>query len=83
MEAGKISRFLPFLPVKDGLQDHMRSVGDVCYADVHHGEGVVEFTRREDYEQALRKFDDTKFRSHEVLSKWSKTSLRERRRTSV
>lgn len=45
----------------------MREAGDVCYADVQKdGMGVVEFLRKEDMEYALRKLDDTKFRSHEV-----------------
>lgn len=49
------------------LKDHMREAGDVCYADVQKdGMGVVEFLRKEDMEYALRKLDDTKFRSHEV-----------------
>lgn len=49
------------------MKDHMREAGDVCYADVHKdGMGIVEFIRKEDMEYALRKLDDTKFRSHEV-----------------
>ncbi|XP_075754198.1 serine/arginine-rich splicing factor 9 [Pelodiscus sinensis] len=48
------------------LKDHMREAGDVCYADVQKdGMGIVEFLRQEDMEYALRKLDDTKFRSHE------------------
>jgi len=30
--------------------------------------GMVEYLRKEDMEYALRKLDDTKFRSHEVSS---------------
>lgn len=49
------------------LQDHMREAGDVCYADVYRdGTGVVEYARYEDVKYAIRKLDDTKFRSHEV-----------------
>ncbi|KAK3774011.1 hypothetical protein RRG08_030093 [Elysia crispata] len=48
------------------LKDHMREAGDVCYADVFKdGTGVVEFLRKEDMKYAVRKLDDTKFRSHE------------------
>ncbi|XP_078061306.1 serine/arginine-rich splicing factor 9-like [Mustelus asterias] len=48
------------------LKDHMREAGDVCYADVlGEGAGVVEFLRKEDMDYAVRKLDDTKFRSHE------------------
>ncbi|BFZ18466.1 hypothetical protein BsWGS_21505 [Bradybaena similaris] len=48
------------------LKDHMREAGDVCYADVFKdGSGVVEFLRKEDMKYAVRKLDDTKFRSHE------------------
>ena len=45
----------------------MREAGDVCYADVFKdGTGVVEFQRRDDMRYAVKKLDDTKFRSHEV-----------------
>ncbi|XP_027328489.1 LOW QUALITY PROTEIN: serine/arginine-rich splicing factor 1 [Anas acuta] len=48
------------------LKDHMREAGDVCYADVFRdGTGVVEFVRKEDMTYAVRKLDNTKFRSHE------------------
>lgn len=44
----------------------MREAGDVCYADVNRdGTGVVEFVRKEDMTYAVRKLDNTKFRSHE------------------
>ncbi|PIO70488.1 hypothetical protein TELCIR_07658 [Teladorsagia circumcincta] len=46
--------------------DHMREAGEVCYADVaRDGTGVVEFIRFDDMKYAVRKLDDTKFRSHE------------------
>lgn len=49
------------------VKDHMREAGDVCYADVFKdGTGVVEFLRYEDMKYAVRKLDDSKFRSHEV-----------------
>lgn len=48
------------------LKDHMRDAGDICYADVFRdGTGVVEYTNYEDMKYALRKLDDTKFKSHE------------------
>ncbi|XP_061916354.1 serine/arginine-rich splicing factor 1A [Entelurus aequoreus] len=48
------------------LKDHMREAGDVCYADVYRdGTGVVEFVRKEDMTYAVRKLDNSKFRSHE------------------
>jgi hypothetical protein len=47
------------------LKDHLRNAGEICYADVFRdGTGVVEFARLDDMKTALRKFDDTKFRSH-------------------
>lgn len=47
----------------------MREAGDVCYADVYKdGTGVVEFLRYEDMKYAVKKLDDSKFRSHEVSS---------------
>lgn len=49
------------------LKDHMREAGDVCYADVYKdGTGVVEFLRHEDMKYAVKKLDDSRFRSHEV-----------------
>ncbi|XP_034048844.1 serine/arginine-rich splicing factor 9 [Thalassophryne amazonica] len=47
------------------LKDHMREAGDVCYADVRNGEGMVEYLRREDMEYALRRLDGAEFRSHQ------------------
>ena len=45
----------------------MREAGDVCFTDVFKdGTGIVEFTRSDDMKYALRKLDDTKFKSHEV-----------------
>ena len=50
------------------LKDHMREAGDVCYSDVFKdGSGAVEYLRYEDMKYALRKLDDTKFKSHEVI----------------
>ncbi|OON16068.1 hypothetical protein X801_08122, partial [Opisthorchis viverrini] len=50
------------------LKDHMREAGDVGYADVFRdGTGVVEFLRYEDMKYAVRKLDDSKFRSHEFF----------------
>ena len=49
------------------LKDHMREAGDVCFADVFKdGSGVCEYVRYEDMKYALKKLDDSKFRSHEV-----------------
>jgi arginine/serine-rich splicing factor 1/9 len=54
----------------------MREAGEVCYADVSRdGTGVVEFARLEDMKYAIRKLDDSKFRSHEVRSTLLVTSL--------
>lgn len=49
------------------LKDHMRQAGDVGYADVFRdGTGVCEFLKYEDMKYAVKKLDDSKFRSHEV-----------------
>lgn len=49
------------------LKDHMREAGDVCFADAFKdGTGVVEFLRLEDMKYAVKKLDDSRFRSHEV-----------------
>ncbi|XP_055351183.1 serine/arginine-rich splicing factor 1-like isoform X2 [Paramacrobiotus metropolitanus] len=48
------------------LKDHMREASDVCCADDNKdGTGSVEFVRRDDMDHAIKKLDDTKFRSHE------------------
>ena len=45
----------------------MREAGDVCFADVYKdGTGVCEYVKYEDMKYALKKLDDSKFRSHEV-----------------
>ena len=45
----------------------MREAGDVCFADVYKdGTGACEYVRYEDMKYALKKLDDTKFKSHEV-----------------
>jgi len=52
------------------LKDHMREAGDVCYADTYKdGTGMVEFLRYEDMKYAIKKLDDSRFRSHEVSYK--------------
>lgn len=44
----------------------MREAGDVCFADVKNGTGIVEYQNEDDMKYAIRKLDDTEFRSHEV-----------------
>lgn len=45
----------------------MREAGDVCFADVYKdGTGVVEFMKQEDMKYAIKKLNDSRFRSHEV-----------------
>jgi RNA recognition motif-containing protein len=47
------------------LKDFMRKAGDVIYADVERrGEGVVEFSNKEDMERAVHNLDDTEFKNH-------------------
>lgn len=66
-ENGKISTGLPPSGSWQDLKDHMREAGDVCFADAFKdGSGVVEFLRYEDMKYAIKKLDDSRFRSHEV-----------------
>lgn len=59
------------------LKDHMREAGDVCFADTYKdGTGVVEFLRHEDMKYAIKKLDDSRFRSHEVGCVQSIRSIR-------
>jgi arginine/serine-rich splicing factor 1/9 len=53
----------------------MREAGDVCFADAFKdGTGVCEYVRYEDMKYAMKKLDDSKFRSHEVyINKLFKT----------
>jgi arginine/serine-rich splicing factor 1/9 len=47
------------------LKDFMRKVGDVIYTDVERdGNGVVEFSNRDDMEEAIKRLDDTEFKSY-------------------
>ena len=51
------------------VKDHFREAGDVLFADVYKdGTGVIEFSRYEHMKRAVRDLDDSKFRSHEVLT---------------
>ena len=51
------------------VKDHFRAAGDVIFADVFKdGTGTVEFSRYDHMKRALRDLDDSKFRSHEVLT---------------
>ncbi|KAI1724888.1 RNA recognition motif domain-containing protein [Ditylenchus destructor] len=60
------------LPASGSWQD--LKAGDVCYADVFRdGTGVVEYIRYEDMKYAIKKLDDTKFKSHEGETGWQKT----------
>lgn len=55
----------------------MREAGDVCFADVFKdGTGVVEFLRYEDMKYAVKKLDDSRFRSHEVRMKKGHMTVR-------
>eukprot|EP00300_Choanocystis_sp_HF-7_P004004 c13050_g1_i2.p1 GENE.c13050_g1_i2~~c13050_g1_i2.p1 ORF type:complete len:257 (-),score=21.06 c13050_g1_i2:35-805(-) len=46
------------------LKDHMRDAGDICFTDVFRdGTGVVEFSRKEDMEYAIRKLDRSEIRN--------------------
>lgn len=61
------------------LKDHLREAGDVCYADVSKdGSGVAEFMRYEDMKYAIKKLDDTKFRSHEGETSYIRIKAEER-----
>uniref|UniRef100_A0A2K6GK86 RRM domain-containing protein n=1 Tax=Propithecus coquereli TaxID=379532 RepID=A0A2K6GK86_PROCO len=58
------------------LEGHTREAGDVCYGDVYRdGTGVVEFVRKEDMTCAVRKLDNTKFRSHEGETAYTRVKV--------
>merc|ERR1712142_1374421 len=51
------------------LKDFMRSAGEVTYADAHkqrRNEGVVEFVRYEDVQNAIDKLDDTELNGRRI-----------------
>jgi len=51
------------------LKDFMRSAGEVTYADAHksrRNEGVVEFARYEDVQNAIDKLDDTELNGRRI-----------------
>jgi len=45
------------------LKDFLRPGGDVVFTDVRNGEGIGEYSKEEDMHNAVRKLDDTEFRS--------------------
>lgn len=46
------------------LKDFMRKAGDVVYTDVdNRGEGIVEYSNKDDMENAVEKLDDTEFKN--------------------
>lgn len=48
------------------LKDFMRKAGDVVFTDVdRNGEGIVEFSNRDDMERAVDKLDDEEFRGRD------------------
>merc|ERR1712168_461463 len=58
------------------IKDHMREAGDVVYADVFRdGMGIVEYSRKDDMEWALKNLDDTKFKSHEGESSFIRVKV--------
>ena len=51
------------------LKDFMRSAGEVTYADAHKSrknEGVVEFSRYDDVQNAIDKLDDTELNGRRI-----------------
>jgi len=53
------------------LKDHMREIGEVCYAEVKKdgsGTGLVEFLHSDDMKEAIKKLNDSQLRSHEGSS---------------
>lgn len=63
-EFGVIVSGLPKSCSWQDLKDFMRKAGDVVYTDVdQRGDGVVEFSNREDMERAVDKLDDTEFKN--------------------
>ena len=47
------------------LKDFMRKAGDVVFTDVERGgDGIVEFSNRDDMEYAIKSLDDTEFKSY-------------------
>ena len=70
------------------LKDFMRSAGEVTYADAHksrRNEGVVEFARYEDVQNAIDKLDDTELNGRRIKivddSRKSKKRSRSRSRS--
>ena len=64
-EFGVIVTNLPRSTSWQDLKDFFRKAGDVVYTDVNNntGEGIVEFSNRDDMEQAIDKLDDTEFKN--------------------
>lgn len=57
---------LPPSSAWQGLKDHMREAGKVCFADTYKdGTGVAEFLYFDDMKYAVKKMDNSRFRSHD------------------
>ena len=64
-EFGVLVTNLPRSTSWQDLKDFFRKAGDVVYTDVNNntGDGIVEFSNREDMETAIDKLDDTEFKN--------------------
>ena len=64
-EFGVMVTNLPRSTSWQDLKDFFRKAGDVVYTDVNNntGDGIVEFSNREDMETAIDKLDDTEFKN--------------------
>ena len=64
-EFGVLVTNLPRSTSWQDLKDFFRKAGDVVYTDVNNntGDGIVEFSNREDMEAAIDKLDDTEFKN--------------------
>ncbi|SBS89288.1 serine/arginine-rich splicing factor 4, putative (SRSF4) [Plasmodium ovale curtisi] len=50
------------------LKDIMRQCGDVGYANIEHGKGIVEFVDRDGMLYAIEKFDRAEFKVHDQVT---------------
>ena len=77
-EFGVMVTNLPRSTSWQDLKDFFRKAGDVVYTDVNNntGDGIVEFSNREDMETAIDKLDDTEFKNRYDAGKEQATTKR-------
>lgn len=69
MKNGIIINNLPDHCTWQDIKDYCRKAGDVTFADIKGGVGYVDYSNKEDQENAVRTLDDSEFKSERIKVK--------------